>query len=457
MFRGISRLATSASCRPFRGSKVIPKYSRGLTLSPGQFTAVKRWGTIINIIAGAYIGGLIVCGGSLYFMYQDADARQNIPFELGFQNQVTAVKAINKDDVLKSPRYAVKHYRRLLIELAKKEDPSVQFDEESQGPERYMVPIIDPHTLVYKKSHKFSNFYIDIVLRYARALFAKGELAPACDILSRIIDNDDIFYKLGDAERLSQCCRLLSKMCPDTTDKVSYLQRSVDMLRATFPGIQLGPQYTLEQGSLFTDETVNCLSRLAFTMARASTQAKEKDELLNQSLSIYLSLLRSLSEANNYLESGTRTQASYPLFNCDPLNLRMTMAEIKAQISEIMWAKGYKKNAVSWGEDAVESIFQDQGSTARAGPILVNTLSNLQKMYDRMGDIKQRNHCQKLKDQLVVYEGEEVSWYDSVIARFSKIIYRSGPLAIIEKSLSERFGSPKRVLELEEFEDEDVE
>lgn len=452
MFRGLARLATRSPRNAAFSNRIRPFQSRTLTLSPGQFTAVKRWGTIINIIAGAYIGGLIVCGGSLYFMYHDANDRQNIPFELSFQNQITAVKAINKDDVLKSPRYAVKHYRRLLIELAKQEDSLVVVDEEAKGSERYEVPLIDLKTLMYKKGRKFSNFYIDIVLRYARALFAKGELGPAVDILLRIIDDDDLFYKLGDAERLSQCCRLLSKMCPDVSDKKAYLQRSINMLKETFPGIHIAQDYTLEQNSLFTDETVNCLQRLAFTLAR-----EQNEPQLTQSLAVYLSLLRSLTQAQHALDTGSKTQASFPLFNCDLVNLRMTIAEIKAQISEVMWAKGYKKNAISWSEDAVQDIYEDQAGTARAGPILLNALGNLLKMYERIGDIKHRNHSLNLKEQLVLFEGEELTWYDSVIARFSKIIYHQGPLAIIEKSLGERFGLPKRVLEIEEFEEEDEE
>lgn len=419
--------------------------------------AVKRWGTVVNIVAGAYLGGLIVCGGSLYFMYHDADLRESIPFELSILQQVAAVKAINKDDVLKSPRYAVKHYRRLLIELAKSEDALLEYDDTLEGLERYRVPLIDPEVLVYKKSAKFANFYIDIVLRYARALFAKGELAPAVDILQRVIDNDDVFYKLGDAERLSQCCRLLSKLCAESADKVAYLKRSLDMLVQTFPGIRISPQYALEPNSLLTDETVNCLLRLAFTMAQSPTHKKGKEELLNQPLAIYLSLLRALTDTQQQLDSGARSQAAYPLFNCDAMQLRMTIAELKAQISELMWAKGYKKNAIAWGEDAVEDTYPDQSSTPRAGPILVNTLENLATMYGDIGDIKQRNHCQNLKSLVVVVESEDDSWYHSVIARFSKIIYRSGPLAIIEKALGERFGSAQRVLELEEFEEENEE
>ena len=148
---------------------------RSIKLSASQLSAVKGWGFVINIIAGAYIGGLLVCFGLLYLLYLDANDRQHIPFELSFKNQMTTVKAINKDDVLKSPRYAVKHYRRLLIELARAEDPNLEFDEYSEQ-NRFMVPIINSSVLVYEKSNDFANFYIDIVLRYAKALLAKGEL-----------------------------------------------------------------------------------------------------------------------------------------------------------------------------------------------------------------------------------------------------------------------------------------
>ncbi len=73
-------------------------------------------------------------------------------------------------------------------------------------------------------------------------------------------------------------------------------------------------------------------------MARASTQAKGKDVTSNQSLSIYLSLLGPYLWRIPFLNPALVLKLRIH-FQHDPLNLRMTMAEIKAQISEIMWAK----------------------------------------------------------------------------------------------------------------------
>lgn len=431
--------------------------TRSIKLSAPQLSAVKGWGFVINIVAGAYIGGLLVCFGLLYLLYLDANDRQRIPFELSFKNQMTTVKAINKDDVLKSPRYAVKHYRRLLIELAREEDPNLEFDEYSEQ-NRFMVPIINSSVLVYEKSNDFANFYIDIVLRYAKSLLAKGELDTSIYVLKEIIDDDELFYKLGDAERLSQCCRLLSKVCPRNEDKEAYLDRSIDMLRSTFSSIVLDENYLLQDNSRITDELMSCLNGLAFTFAKASpSQGKEKDLYLLKALNIYLANLKKLNLVQRSITNSEQTQASYPLFNCDLNNIKMVIAEIKAHISEIMWARGYKKNAISWGEDVVEDIYFAHSSERRASPILINVLRNLIIMYEDIKDIRSIKRCEKLLGELSVFELNESSWYDNIVNRFCKIIYNKGPLGIIEKSLSERFGSPQPILEIEEFEDEDKE
>ncbi|KAG2732268.1 hypothetical protein G9P44_004685 [Scheffersomyces stipitis] len=444
--------------RPIRHNVVIQ--TRNLNLSPSALGAVKNYGFVINLIAGAYIGGLLVSFGSLYFMYHDANERQNIPFELSFKDQITAVKAINKDDVLKSPRYAVKHYRRLLIEMAKKENPNLEFDEESDE-NRYEVPILDSKTLVYKKSSSFSNFYIDIVMRYARALLAKGQLEASVYVLRKIIDDDEIFYKLGDAERLSQCCRLLTRVFPDPQVKVAYLQRSIDMLTLTFSSMNLNEDFLLQENSKLTDELLNCLNDLAFTMAKISSVSgvskSDKKDLLTKSLNIYLANIKKLTEIKDKSERGELVQTVYPLFNCDENNVDISIYEIKAHISEIMWAKGFKKNAVSWSEDIVEHLYFDHNTTARVSILLYNVLNNLVNMYDGLKDVTSRRRCEKLMDELVVFNEDSQGWYDSVINRFSKIIYNRGPLGIIEKPLLERFGSPKRLPEIEEFEEEDVE
>lgn len=464
--RQIRGLTRRRVCRPFsqpglgliqRPSGTSLNHCRSIQLSASQLSAVKGWGFVINIFAGAYIGGLIVCFGLLYLLYLDANDRQHIPFELSFKNQMTTVKAINKDDVLKSPRYAVKHYRRLLIELAKEEDPNLEFDENS--PEnRFVVPIIDSSVLVHEKSNDFANFYIDIVLRYARSLLAKGELDTSIYVLKEIIDDNQLFYNLGDAERLSQCCRLLSKVCPRNEDKVAYLERSIHMLKSTFSSVVLDDNYLLQDNSRVTDELVSCLNELASTFAKASSiNKKEKDLYLTKALNIYLANLKKLTTIQQNITALQQTQANYPLFNCDENNIKMLIAETKAHISEVMWAKGYKKNAISWGEEVVEEIYFAHSSEPRAPPLLIGVLRNLTVMYESLKDVRSVKRCNKLLDELSVFELNESSWYDNTINRFCKIIYNKGPLGVIEKSLSERFGSPQRLLEIEEFEDEDKE
>lgn len=446
----------------FRTKRVPFRFqsARQISIAPKYVGALRGWGTIANIVAGAYIGGLLVSLGSLYFLYYDADSRQHIPFELTFQDQVTAVKAIGKDDVLKSPRYSVKHYRRLLIDLAKQADPQLEFEELlPDGLRNFAVPLLSPETLVYHKSADFANFYIDMVLRYAKSLLAKGQLESSVGILKYIIDDNEIFYKLGDAERMSQCCRVLSKVCPDNGDRIKYLQRAIDMLSTTFLRVNLDSQFLLQDDSRITDELILCLNGLASAYARQSKLLgkKEKHQSLSHALNIYLANLKMLSEVRSKIESHELTQASFPLFDCDEDNLLMSCAELKAHVSEVMWAKGYRQHAVAWGEEVIDEIYFDHSNLARASPILINVLDNLVTMYGKLGDKESLNRCLALRQDLKVFDSDPVSWYDSVINRFTRIIYYKGPLGILEKALKERFGRPEKLPEIEEYEDEDAE
>lgn len=434
--------------------------TRKLNLSPRAMGAVKGWGTIANIAAGAYIGGLMVCLGSLYFMYHDANERQHIPFELSFSDQINVVKGVGKDDVLKSPRYAVKHYRRLLIDLAKQEDLELEFHETlSDGLRNYSVPLLSADALVYRKSADFANFYVDICLRYAKSLLAKGKLDESLSILKYIIDNDEIFYKLGDAEQMSQCCRMLAKVTPSASERVAYLQRSINMLSATFLRVKLDKNYLLQDNSRVTDELILSLDGLASSYAKQSKELKgsAKKDALSAALNIYLANLKCLTQIKETIDSGDLTQALFPLFNCDADNLEILVAETKSHISEVMWARGYKKNAVSWGEEVIEELYLDNGNNSRVSPILVNVLDNLVAMYAQLKDARAKQRCEELRLGLRVFEGEPMLWYDSVVHRFTKIIYYRGPLGIIEKALKERFGRPERIPDIEEYEDEDEE
>lgn len=464
-----ARASTRASTRTLHNSNfgtrnlrhsqipfAIPRsFKRSLNLSSSQLQAAKGWGTILNILGGAYIGGLLVCLGLLYLIYDDANDRQHIPFELKFQDQITAVKAISKDDVLKSPKYAVKHYRRLLIELAKQEDPDSQFDEED--PEnKYRVPLLSSEKLLHSKSNAFSNFYIDIVSRYAKALLAKGMLDISQETLKKLVYNDDIFYRLGDAERLSQCCRLLSKISDSPQEGEMLIRRSISMIEKTFSSIALDQEFRLKPQSRITDELMNCLNDLAFNYGLQSKQG-DKQKNLDKAMNIYLSNLKFLQTLHKNLDNGTISQSKYPLFNCQDENLIMKINEIRGHLSEVVWAKGYKKNAISWAEEIVDDIYYQRSTSKRANQILYNVLDNLVFMYKDIKNSKSMDRCKLLQQELTLYDMNQLSWYDNLINRFCKIIYHKGPLGVLEKELLERFGPSKRLLEIEEFEEEDKE
>lgn len=435
------------------------RLQRNLTLSPLQIQAIKGWGPIVNILGGAYIGGLIVCLGLLYFLYYDADSRQPIPFELLFANQISAVKALNKDDVLKSPRYAVKHYRRLLLELAKHEDKNLEFDE-SDPINKYRFPLIDSETLVFHKSKKFSNFYIDMVSRYAQALLAKGELDVSIEILHKLVFDDEIFFRLGDSERLSQCARLLTKITPGFEQKLQVLERNISMIKSTFPSIALNKDYLLQANSTITNELISCLDDLAFIYAReskADIPRKQQDQWLTKSLNIYMSNLKAIQQVSARIQNGEATQNTFPLFNCQTDNITILMNEQKSHISEIIWSKGFRNNAIAWNEQIVDDIYYMNSTSSRVSTLLYYVLLNLISMYQQLNNPKAEKRCLELKRNLNLAESSDTSWYDATINRFCRIIYNQGPLGVLSKGVSERFGPSKRIPELEEFEDEDEE
>lgn len=414
----------------------------------------------MSAVAYAYVGGLLICGGSLYLLYKDATSRQNIPFEVGMENMIVTVKAIGKDDVLESPRYAVKHYRRLLIELAKKECPDLSFEETlPNGQRNYAVPLIPADILFHSKSAAFANFYVDIVLRYARALLSKGNLDESLEILKGIVLNDKIFYSVGDPEKMSQCCRTLSKVTEDPQEKLQYLEKSVKMLCETFRSVSVDEEYLLSENSKLTDELLLSLNQMAFFHARNATTLSKKGKTieLNKALNIYLANLKALSSIKDQIESHELTQASFPLINCDLDNLIMSIAEIKAHVSEILWAKGSKESAIAWGEEIIHEIFFENARVARASPVLDDVLKNLEFMYTNLKRPDDVQRCVSLRNELVFFEKGKLPWYDSLIKRFTKIIYYKGPLGVIEKAIKERFGPGQYLPDIEEYENEDEE
>lgn len=440
--------------RPFKYPQLqLRRYASG-------GSALQGWATILSTVAYAYVGGLIICGGSLYLLYKDATSRQNIPFELGVDNTILTIKAIGKDDVLESPRYAVKHYRRLLIDLAKKENPNLIFEETTADGERnYSIPLISADVLLHSKSAAFANFYVDIVLRYARALLSKGNMKESVEILKGIVEDDLIFYSVGDPEKMSQCCRTLSKVTADQQEQFKYLEKSVKMLTETFKNVSVDENYLLTENSKLTDELLLSLNGLAFAHARSaeSMPSKQKMNELNKALNIYLANLKALTYIKDRIESRELTQASFPLINCDLDNLTMSIAEIKAHVSEILWARGNKESAIAWGEELVHDIFFENARVARASPVLDDVLKNLTTMYTKLRRPEDVERCQNLRNELVFFEKGKLPWYDSLIKRFTRIIYYKGPLGVIEKAIKERFGPTQYLPDVEEYENEDEE
>lgn len=433
-------------------SHVVSK--RNLNISKIPQETLRKWRFGLTMVAGAYIGGLLVSFGLLYLVYYDAKERQYIPLLLSILDQINAVKAINKDDVLGSPRYAVKHYRRLLIDMAASKDPDV-LSEQRPEENRYLVPIIRTAVL-FNESDNFSNFYIDILLRYAKALLAKGQLDASVYILERVTGDDDLFFNLGDAQKLSQCCRLLSKVTDDPKRKIELDKRSVSMLLVTFPFLKFDHKYVIKEDSGITDELLLSLNQLSSDYARASkVEKRNRDAYLSDALNIYLGNLRKLTMIQNDLSP--KTQASHPYFNCDEENIKRSIAELKSHISEVLWAKGYKKNAISWAEEVIQDIYYDHSSSVKVSAILESTLKNLILMFDRMHNIRSQQRCNNLLDGLANFEKKESTWYESTMNRISKIMHYKGPLGLIEKPLAEMLGNVSPVKEIEEFEEEDVE
>ena len=86
------------------------------------------------------------------------------------------------------------------------------------------------------------------------------------------------------------------------------------MLIETNKSMQIDNDYILLENSKISDELINCLNDLASNLAKLSqSQSQGQQELLNQSLQIYLSELRSLQTIRLKIESNQANQATYPL------------------------------------------------------------------------------------------------------------------------------------------------
>lgn len=405
--------------------------------------------SVANVAAGAYIGGLAVCCGSLYLVYSDADTRQHIPRLLPYTAQWEAATAISKDDVLRSPRYAVKHYRRLLLDMA------------GAAPEdgSYMVPLVDPQTLRRGPADE-TNFYLDMVARYATALLAKGEPETLVALLRRVVD-DELFFEAGDPERMARCARILARAAPESA--VPVLLRSARMLAATFANVSMR-DYVLQDGSRASNELLATLDALA----AAETQrwrrrlwlGRWRKTELHRALAIYTANLRLVDGLERAAAAGAaaqaRTQAQMPLVDCSARALRARAGALRAHIGEVLWALGSRTSAVAWSEDVVAALYHARASDARVGPVLLGVLTNLVAMHTKMGHPAQAQRCAEMRASVQLFEQQTQLWRDSVVLRVSRILHHRGPLGVIEKPLSERFAQPTRVPDIEEYEAEDA-
>lgn len=418
---------------------------------------------IIQALTGIYCGIVLVSLGSFYILYQDANDRQYIPFwDTSLDDKINSVLAINKEEVCESPKHAIKHYRRLLIELAKQEYPDLN---EDQFDNKFNVPILSNEFLMQNKTPKFINFYIDMILRYCKCLLSKGQVEVSIGLLSKIVNDEFLFYKVGDAEKLSGSSRILAKITNDPEQAIPILTRTIDMLTKNNRSMIIDDNYILDQNSRVSDELISCLNDLASNFAKLSKSSKiskkQKSELLNKSLQIYLSELRSLQDMRSSIELGKSNQANYPLFNCERANLVTMINTIKAHISEVMWVKGYKENAIDWSEQVLNDLYMDRFSDSRIGPILLHVLNNLELMYGNTKQSKDIERIKQLKHDVRIYDirnkFDNLSWYEKTLKRMSKVIYAKTPLGLIERSLKGRFDPNQRIQDLEEFEDEDDE
>ncbi|CAH2354802.1 hypothetical protein CLIB1423_19S00628 [[Candida] railenensis] len=432
-----------------------------INLTPSQRSNLGGFSKVFNMLAGAYLGGLVICGGSLYWIYSDANERENIPFDISYPNQIEAVKAINKDDVLQSPQYAAKHYRKILQSISE-EEPQDNLELDSyDANDKFDFPMIKSKVLLDEKSNKFANFYINIIIRYAKSLLSRNKPESATKILKKIIDNDEIFFNLGNAEQISSAAQLLGKISQSTEVQVAYLMRTIEMLTRAHPSLKIDNQFLIQENCKVTNEFLHTLNSMAFLYAKESTRSgiskSDKNEVLSNSLNIYLSNLKVLTDIQERVsaEKNGSLKKYYPLFDISPLNLMVQIAEIKAHISEVIWAKGFKENAISWGEEVVDLLFNSYNETSRAAPILISTLNNLSTMYAKMNDKVNSERCLRMTQGIEVYELDRRNWHDETLARFSRIIYNRGPLGIIEKALTERYGSAKPIANLEEYDELD--
>lgn len=405
----------------------------------------QRYGLAINIVAGAYFGGAIVIGGSLLWLYLDASSRQNIPWLLPQQVQIELVRAINKDDVLMEPRFALKHYRLVLEQLHK-----LYHKDEDTCPSSLVVPPILSTPVILSLDPGMANFYVDILLRYARSLLARGLVDEGSSILHRVITDNDLFHALGDAERIAQSCRVISRLVP-ASDRVLYMQRSIRMLESTFAGISVTPDFTLAPDSRILEELMLSLTDLASAktaLAQQASSTAEREKLLLELFNIFLSSLQPLVRIR-------QGQETHRLFDCSRNNVVVWENSVRAHIAEVLWARGYRRQAVAWSEEVLADVYYDHANEPRLGSILEGVLQNLSAMYGTLKRPAAQNRCQRLLQEMTRFDAApETSWLENTLVRFSKIMYHEGPFGIIIRPLLNRFSLPQKLPDLYEYDTE---
>lgn len=271
---------------------------------------------------------------------------QYIPGKMGFMAKFNFRQGIINEEIVKNDHKANSYYLKTIQLLN---------DERGLANPENGVLLLSQEELS-EMGKEYIGVYFDLLVRFALTCYkdedTKLYLEKALEIDSR--------FDAGSYALKSTLFRILASLSPNLAEP--YLLESVALCsRQEKVDLSLDKQDAMfgvvPSGSTLSDAFVNCLLDLAWFYA---------DKDLGKPLAIFTSLLRSSPKLHSLL---------------------------KLNISEILWAKGEKKQALQFCQQAAMEALVKCRSDVNSAKIAKTGFKNLAKMYGKLGERELQSLC----------------------------------------------------------------
>ncbi|AOA63576.1 GQ67_03810T0 [Komagataella phaffii] len=323
---------------------------------------------------------------------------QDIPSNFSIWVKFNIREGLIKEEINKNERAANKEYLKALKNVAN-DNKVDSFDEDS--PYFTILPFSKLDQYAEKKDYHYISGYVDLLFRYALTKIdddveTSYYLNQALLIVERYSTPQN---QIGDYNLKNNVYRTLAQILQNSDDfnasskefytQVEGLLKSSLELIGTNEGIRFQDNEIGILPDQFTIESENLLSSL-LDLSWFYTDTKTD---INKSLSILLSILRSLKYESSQLRIKQEREGS--LSNDKRLKrLRFELIPlIKSNIGEILWFKGSREEAVSWCREAAYESMLVSKDNYDAAKISKNSFKILARMYSKMGDEESKKLC----------------------------------------------------------------